>query len=718
MLHKINKYGAMLILTAPLWVNNNFIFPYMHFKNIFFRVLVLGLLISLVWYILEKNKRSLKKNLIIYAWLVFIIVLSLAAILGVNTANSFWGNWERMDGVINIILLGVYLCLLSVIFRTKADWIELFRSSIIIAGLVGIFGLFRAGLDMANNQWSTLGNSAFLGFYTVLNLGILGILSVLDKNKKWRWFYIIMGIFLLFILLGAASRAPILALVFALLLTGLLYLPRANKKIKIYTLIAFVVIAVIIGVALINKEATWVKQIHFLDRLVHISKNDNTTNNRLLVWQSAWQGWQEKPLTGWGPENLSQAVNKYYNPLISEQWFDRAHNFIIDYLTSTGVLGLLAYLNIFGVAVYGLWKVKKENYLLAVVSFSWLMLYLVTNLFVFDTLNSWLIVIMWLAWVSWLMRMNENEEVDEIELIKLIQKNYYIVLGLVVLVSVIGIYNVAYLPMRANYLVGQAYRYSQADPDKSLNLYNQVIAMNVLGKREAVLQLGRYALKAIKAPEASLATKKKVFNTAEEQMLIYLKKHPHDIQMRIALAQNYLAYSKLNTFYINEAVNLLKDNIKDSPRRLEVYYMIAEAYYMKKDLKMAVNYLEQAYKVTHQVESVYENLMNIYSQLGQADKVDEIIQAYFKEFPNLEAEQYRKASEYYFRVGLIEKSKQVLIEKAIPANPNMWRSYISLASIYQAEGNIQQAIDYLNEVLVSHPEFKDIIGDYLKVLEQ
>ena len=270
-LHKINKYGAMLILTAPLWVNNNFIFPYVHLKNIFFRVLILGLLISLVWYILEKNKKSLKRNLVIYAWLIFIIVLSLAAILGVNIGNSFWGNWERMDGVINIMLLGIYLCLLSVSFRNKTDWINLFRSSVVIAGIVGIFGLFRAGLNMANNQWSTLGNSAFLGFYMVLNLGILGILSVLDKNKKWRWFYAVVGIFLSLILLGAASRAPILALIFGLLISSLLYLPRANKKVKIYSLIIFAIIVVVIGVALVNKNASWIKQVHFLDRLVHIS---------------------------------------------------------------------------------------------------------------------------------------------------------------------------------------------------------------------------------------------------------------------------------------------------------------------------------------------------------------------------------------------------------------------------------------------------------------
>ena len=148
-------------------------------------------------------------------------------------------------------------------------------------------------------------------------------------------------------------------------------------------------------------------------------------------------------------------------------------------------------------------------------SFNWLLIYLFTSLFVFDTLNSWLIVMVWLAWISWLMRTNENEEIEEVRLTDKIQKNYYVILGLIVFISVIGIYNVAYLPMRANYLVGQAHRYSQANPDKSLALYNQVIKMNVLGKREVVLQLGRYALNAIKAPEASLEIMKKVFNVAE-----------------------------------------------------------------------------------------------------------------------------------------------------------------------------------------------------------
>jgi len=714
---KINQWGAMLILVAPFLVNNNFIFPYVHLKNIFFRVLILGLIVSLVWYLLEKNRRWVKKNLIVYAWLIFLLILILSAVLGVDIANSFWGSWERMDGVINMILLGIYLCLISVVFRTKQDWVKLFRTSVIVALIISVYGLFRGGFSVSSNEWSTLGNSAFLGFYMLLNLGILATLVVIDKHQRWRWFYLVTGIFLLLILLGAASRAPILGLLVGLIVGGLFYLPQATKKIKIFLLIGLLAIILIGGVARINKDAKWVGSIHFLDRLVHISTEDYTTNNRLLVWQSGWQGFKEKPLTGWGSENFVEAINKYYNPLISEQWFDRAHNFVIDYLVTTGILGLLGYLGIFGVAGYGLWRSRKNNYLLVSVSYGWLSAYLFTSLFVFDTLNSWLLVMVWLAWISWLMRLGEENEIQEMELAKILQKNYYTILGLIVLIGVMGIYSVAYKPMRANYLAGQAHRYSQVDPEKSLALYEQIFTLNTLGQREVVLQLGRYALSAIQAPEVSLDIKDKIFNIAEEKMLSYLEQYPQQLQVRMSLAQNYLAYSSLNSFYINETISLLENNIEDSPQRLEIYYMLAQAYYLQGDLVKVADYLEQAYEVTHEVDSVYENLMNIYSQLGEVEKVDQIIQEYFAQFPELEAEQYRKASEVYFRVGLVEKSEQVLLERAIPADPTIWRSYVSLASIYQAQGEVRKAIDYLTGVLIEHPEFEEVVGEYLEELE-
>jgi len=88
-------------------------------------------------------------------------------------------------------------------------------------------------------------------------------------------------------------------------------------------------------------------------RLLQISASDSTAQTRFWVWGEAWQGFLEKPVLGWGPENFTPVFDKFFNPNFyvpnqsTETWFDRAHSVFFDYLTETGALGLLSYLAIF-----------------------------------------------------------------------------------------------------------------------------------------------------------------------------------------------------------------------------------------------------------------------------------------------------------------------------------------------------------------------------------
>ncbi|MDP2599069.1 MAG: O-antigen ligase family protein [Candidatus Liptonbacteria bacterium] len=88
---------------------------------------------------------------------------------------------------------------------------------------------------------------------------------------------------------------------------------------------------------------------------------DPTTSTRFWTWGSAWQGFKERPILGWGPENFTTVFDKYFdarhfNPgqQASETWFDRAHSIYFDYLSETGILGLLSFLGIFAVLYWGL----------------------------------------------------------------------------------------------------------------------------------------------------------------------------------------------------------------------------------------------------------------------------------------------------------------------------------------------------------------------------
>lgn len=74
---------------------------------------------------------------------------------------------------------------------------------------------------------------------------------------------------------------------------------------------------------------------------------DTSLGLRLQFWQSAWDGFLQKPLLGWGEENYYALKHaQYVQGMISEQavTFTHAHNQFLDYAVKQGLLGVAALL--------------------------------------------------------------------------------------------------------------------------------------------------------------------------------------------------------------------------------------------------------------------------------------------------------------------------------------------------------------------------------------
>src|SRR5574337_399584 len=75
-------------------------------------------------------------------------------------------------------------------------------------------------------------------------------------------------------------------------------------------------------------------------------------------------------------------------------WFDRAHNIIVEWLISAGIIGALSYLSLFGCALYLLWRFSRQKILRRSEAISLCVLlvsYFFQNLFYFDSLISYVI---------------------------------------------------------------------------------------------------------------------------------------------------------------------------------------------------------------------------------------------------------------------------------------------------------------------------------------
>ena len=122
LLTRIVRYGVYFVLFTPLIVSSKFYFPFVGPKSIYFMALVE--IVFFAWLILAifyKEYRP-RKNLIFLALILFLAILAISSVLGVNPSNSFWSKFERMTGLLMWFHLFAFFLVTSSVFRKKDDW--------------------------------------------------------------------------------------------------------------------------------------------------------------------------------------------------------------------------------------------------------------------------------------------------------------------------------------------------------------------------------------------------------------------------------------------------------------------------------------------------------------------------------------------------------------------------------------------------------------------
>ncbi|MDH4029123.1 MAG: hypothetical protein OEU95_09860, partial [Nitrospirota bacterium] len=94
------KAAVFLVPVLPLYVSASMVFPYITGKNFAFRILVEFAAALWLPFILMHREYRLRNSAITLSVLTFTFIVGLADILGVSPYNSFWSNYERMEGYI------------------------------------------------------------------------------------------------------------------------------------------------------------------------------------------------------------------------------------------------------------------------------------------------------------------------------------------------------------------------------------------------------------------------------------------------------------------------------------------------------------------------------------------------------------------------------------------------------------------------------------------
>lgn len=708
------KGGIFILPAIFLIVSGVFFFPFITGKNFFFRVVVE--IIFLLWVVLSVFDKSYrpKKTPVLLALGVTLFILFLATIFGENPYRSFWSNFERMEGLVGHIHLFLYFLIATSALKAREDWSWLFRSIIAFGTLVIFYAYFQLLGAFKIHQGSTrldstLGNASYLAIFVIFQLFILAFLYIRSLKSNIKFLYLALAVINLPILYYTATRGAILGFLVGLIVFGItLGLLTKNKNIRKIALGTIIAVVLVVGLFVAIKDSSFIKSSPVLDRLASISFTEKTVESRFLVWNMSIEGVKEHPILGWGPENYNLVFNKYYDPRLwgQEQWFDRAHNVFFDWITSAGILGLLAYLSIFATALFMTWKLYKKGRinLFEVASiFALLSAYGFHNLFVFDSLTSYFLFFTILGYISY--RYNEEESLAK--KIDLSQNEpssleyVFIILALVVVLSSLYVVNLKPALAAKNLIDTLKYSATVQSPDIVLNSFKKVISSNTFGSGEAVDQLSDYANKANSSDKLSNEEKMKILNVATSELDQQIEKSPKDLRYYLFAGA---LYNKAGQF--EKSIERLTKAREIAPTKQAVYFALAESYVNDKKLDDAFTAVETAYNLDKNYGEAMKNLAVVSIVSGKQDYADALIESYYggKDVPSIDF------ANAYITVGNMERAKDtwVLLVKVNPLNTQY---HISLAAIYSELGMRKEAIKEIEEAIKLTPDFK-VQGDY------
>ncbi|MDP2812114.1 MAG: O-antigen ligase family protein [bacterium] len=217
LIEKIIRIIVPSIFFLPLLVNANYYFPFITPRNFIFRLLV-SLAFALYLIIWARNKEKYKPlvNKSFYFYIILVAILTISSLVNGDFLYSFWGNYERMDGLISWYHLLAFLVVILGVYKSQKSWQYLLRISIFASFLVSFIALsqyFGLSLFLPSSTGarasSMLGNPIYLATYNLFNLFFAAYLwskKSVNLKKTELWFFYIFDFVLILMELVARLK--------------------------------------------------------------------------------------------------------------------------------------------------------------------------------------------------------------------------------------------------------------------------------------------------------------------------------------------------------------------------------------------------------------------------------------------------------------------------------------------------------------------------------
>lgn len=605
--------GVFLLPLSVLIVAPGLSFPFITGKHFAFRMIVE--VVFAAWLILALYRPNWRPR---FSWVaaaivLFVLVIGFADIFGVNAHRSFWSNFERMDGFISLLHFAALFVVLVSAFSTERVWRRFFAVSFVVSALVSVYGLLQyAGIaplfQSTARVESVFGNSGFLAAYALLHMFLAAFFAVRSRGARFRvpkisltiphwWLY--GGVLLLNLsaLVLSATRGAIFGATIGTLLAAFLILvfERTSRLARTVSLGLIVFVVTVSGALWFFSDTALVQNSTVLSRVstVSISKEEQP---RLVIWEIALKGFRERPIFGWGQENFTRVFNTHYDPALysEEAWFDRAHNVVLDWLIAGGVAGLLSYLALFATALAALWRTLPGEYGMRRFSVTeksiitaLLAGYFFQNLFIFDTLGTYLLFFAILAYLVF------NAYTPRFGGTKALEKPQYLYPTIAVIVFLLAgtLWTANIKPLYASAALVRATT-PQTTPQKNLDAFSEALASSTFGEEEVILELLAVVQAAAQSGSLSEEEKAAFLDFALIHSNAKVRTFRDSARFYLRLGDALAAHG-----YAEEALISYEKALELSPKKQRTYFQIGIAYLAAGKRDAAKQQLQYAYEL-------------------------------------------------------------------------------------------------------------------------
>ncbi len=605
---------ALIFVTPLIFTQSNselFELPKMYF------VYFLTVLITIFHLInVFKNKAPLyRKSFLNIPLLLFLISQIISTYYSIDPHTSFFGYYSRLNGGLLSLICYCLLYLILVVYLDSDFKDKIINFSLLSAFIVSIYAIAQHfGID--KNMWvqdvqsrvfSTLGQPNWLAAYLciIIPFSIYQFLNSSSFIHK-SYFLLLTSSFYLS-LLFTKSKSGLAAVAISVTLYIALYLIQNIKKSAKAAIIAssFIIFIFLILSIIINnpiKDLIFIPKTNITVSATETNKLNITSSGdiRKIVWKGALDLWKNYPIFGTGVETFAYS---YYwtRPVehnLTSEWdylYNKAHNEYINYLATTGLVGLLTYLSIIITVLIVLFINHKSKFFIPLIS-SYITI-LITNSAGFS------VVITSLFFFLLPALLNPQQEIPTVKLNK--NKLRFLIIPVIIFL-LICLKNIIFF-----YFADIAY--SQSEEYDSKNNYQMALSF-AQSSHSLNLQEPLYTNKlATIYSKLALSTEKQEYI---DESIIYsdqtIKTSPANINFWKQRAQDYLYLSGVDTKYFSTAIAALTTAAKLAPTDPKISYSIGQFYETASLPEQAIPYYRQAIELKPNYDYAYFALGKIY----------------------------------------------------------------------------------------------------------